>query len=428
MTTLTPVDDVLAELLARCRPCGRETVALGDASTRVLADDLRSALDVPSFVNSAMDGYAVRSADAAAPGTELRVVGTSTAGHPADVAVGAGEAVRIMTGAVLPDGADAVCVLEATAPGREAGLVRLEVGLRAGEHVRRPGEDVRKGALVLRAGAVLTPARIGIAAAVGAERLEVVARPRVGVLSTGDELSTDALSPGMIHDSNRPALLAAAAEAGAEAVDLGTVRDDLSSLVAAIERASRTCDLVVMSGGVSVGDADFGHAVLGELCAGTARSLSLAVKPGKPFAYGLVGGSGPMVVGLPGNPVSALVSFEVLVRPVVLSMGGRSEIRRPRVLAVADQPLERHPDGKVHLVRVVVTVDGDGAPHVEATSGQASHHLGALADADGLAILPDGKGVVAGDLVATLLLRAEAPLGPFASARLAPEATDGGAS
>lgn len=419
MSPLSPPGLVLAELLEGCEAGPAETVPLAQALGRVLAADLVAAVEVPPFANSAMDGYAVRSADVADPGAELLVVDASMAGHPATAAVRPGEAVKIMTGGVMPEGADAVCIKELVQPGRDERHVRLEVALRPGEHVRGAGDDVRSGDLVVRAGTVLSAAQVGAAAGVGATSLDVVVRPRVGVLSTGDELvESGPLGPGMLYDSNRPALLAAVAEAGCAPVDLGRARDEPVSLAATLLAAGAACDVVLMSGGVSVGDADFGHRVLAELCGDSFRWLQLAMKPGKPFACGRIDATGTLVVGLPGNPVSALVSFEMLVRPILLATCGRTQLHRPRLLATAGAPFDRQPDGKVHLVRVSLHLDEHGTLLAVPVEGQASHQLRALAGADGLAILPDGDGVPRGGPVTTIVLRPDAPQGEFSARSL----------
>ena len=385
-------------ILAACPRLATRALPLGEALGRVTAAEVVAAHDVPSFANSAMDGYAVRATDT--PGT-LRVTGTTAAGAaPAAAAVGPGEAVRIMTGAPMPPGADAVVMVERTSPAGE-GKVAVELAS-PGDHVRRPGEDLRAGQVLFEPGTELGPGHLGVLASVGAETVSVVPPARVGVLSTGDELVTggSALRPGQIRDSNRPMLLALAARAGCIPVDLGTAPDDEAAITEAIERGVAGCDAILTSGGVSVGDFDYVKTVLDRL--GDMRWWQVAVKPAKPLAFGTVRGT--PVFGHPGNPVSALVSFELFARPALRLMMGHRQLYRPEVPAVADEALRRRPDGKLHLVRVVATTDDDGRLHVRFSGGQGSHLLRAMALANALALLPDGDGVDAGGTVKVVLL------------------------
>jgi len=229
-----------------------------------------------------------------------------------------------------------------------------------------------------------------------------VPRPRVGVLSTGDELvaAGEPLRPGQIRDSNRPMLLALVSRAGCVAVDLGTAPDDEAAIAAAVGRGVTGCDAVLTSGGVSVGDFDYVKAVLDRL--GQMHWWQVAVRPGKPLAFGTVGST--LVFGLPGNPVSSSVSFELFARPALRQMAGHRQLFRPEIPAVADEPLRRRPDGKLHLVRVVATTDEDGRVHVRSSGGQGSHLLRAMALANALALVPDGDGVDAGGTVKVVLL------------------------
>lgn len=357
--------------------------------------------DVPSFANSAMDGFAVRAADTAGAPVTLEVVGTAAAGSAPGVEVGPGQAVRIMTGAILPAGADAIVMVERTAPAG-AGRVRIEAAASAGDHVRHPGEDITAGQTLFEPGTELGPGHVGVLASVGAETVDVVPRARVGVLSTGDELTSASgdLRPGQIRDSNRPMLLALVARAGCVPVDLGSVPDDEAAITAAIERGVGECDAILTSGGVSVGDFDYVKVVLDRL--GEMHWWQVAVKPAKPLAFGTVRGT--PVFGLPGNPVSSMVSFELFARPGLRQVMGHRELFRPELPAVADEALRRHPDGKVHFVRVVASTDDDGRLHVRSSGGQGSHLLRAMALANALAVLPDGAGVDANATVKVMLL------------------------
>ena len=394
------VEAVREVVLAACRPLAPRAVPLAEALGCVTAAPVVAAHDVPSFPNSAMDGFALRAADTAGAPVTLEVVGTAPAGSAPGVTVGPGQAVRIMTGAVVPEGADAIVMVERTSiPGD--GKVLIEVTAHTGDHVRLPGEDIRTGQVLFEAGTELGPGHIGVLASVGAETVEVIPRARVGVLSTGDELVSGGghIRPGQIRDSNRPMLLALVAQAGFVPVDLGTAPDDEAAITAAIERGVAECDALLTSGGVSVGDFDYVKVVLDRL--GDMHWWQVAVKPAKPLAFGTVGRI--PVFGHPGNPVSALVSFELFARPALRHMTGHRELLRPEQPAVADEPLRRRPDGKLHLVRVVATADDSGRLHVRSSGGQGSHLLRSMALANALALLPDGDGVEAGGTVKVML-------------------------
>ena len=402
--SLVSVEEVRAFVLAAVRPGPVVEVPLGEALGAVAASEVRAGEDVPGFDNSAMDGFAVRAADVAVAPTTLRVVGTQLAGPVVPLAVGEGEAVRIMTGAAVPPGADAVVMVERTTPAADGSSVVVEVPVSPGTAVRRAGEDLRVGDAVVTPGTVLTPGRLGVLANVGATSVAVHRRPRVGVLSTGDELVSGGgpLAPGQVRDSNRPTLLALLASSGFVPVDLGREGDDDAAITGALRAAVERCDAVLTSGGVSMGDVDLVKVVLDRI--GDMRWFQVAVKPAKPFAFGLVGGV--PVFGLPGNPVSSMVSFELFARPALRRMAGFGDgaLDRPRVRAVAGEDLRRRPDGKVHLARVVTAWGDDGRCRVRSAGGQGSHQLSAMAAADGLAVLPDGEGVAAGQEVDVLLL------------------------
>ena len=388
-------------ILAACPVLAPRPVVLLEALGCVTAGAVVAGHDVPSFANSAMDGFAVRAADTAGAPVTLEVVGTAAAGSAPGVTVEAGQAVRIMTGAVVPAGADAIVMVERTAPAG-AGKVTIEAAATDGDHVRHPGEDIRAGQVLFEPGTELGPGHLGVLASVGAQTVDVVPKARVGVLSTGDELTAAPgdLRPGQIRDSNRPTLLALAAMAGCVPVDLGSVADDEAAITAAIERGVAQCDAILSSGGVSVGDFDYVKIVLDRL--GDMHWWQVAVKPAKPLAFGTVDGT--PVFGLPGNPVSSMVSFELFARPALRQMMGHRDIFRPQLPAIADEALRRQPDGKVHFVRVVATTDDDGRLHVRSSGGQGSHLLRAMALANALAVLPDGDGVDADGPVKVLLL------------------------
>jgi molybdopterin molybdotransferase len=345
---------------------------------------------LPPFSTSSGDGFASRAGDTAGAPVTLGVVATIAAGAAADdVTVGPGQAARIMTGAPIPAGADAVVMVELTTT--EGDKVTVEQPVDPGNHIRWPGDDIPAGAEVFPAGTVLGPGHLGVLANLGLKKVPVFPRVRVGVLSTGDELVT-----GQIQDSNRPALLALCRQSGFEAVDLGCVGDEGAAIDAALRDGAARTDAVITTGGVSAGDFDFVKRLLD-------IQLQVAIKPAKPLAFGVVDGT--PVFGLPGNPVSSMVSFELFARPALRQMMGftAGALDRPHVAATADEPLRRRPDGKTHFSRVVATYDDRGW-RVRSAGGQGSHQLLAMARANALAVLPDGDGVSAGERVTVMLL------------------------
>jgi molybdopterin molybdotransferase len=405
------LDEVRSGILAVIERLEPVELPSFDALGLVLAADVASTGPIPPFANTAMDGYAVRAestvgATADAP-VRLHVVGELPAGHAPTIPVGDGEAIRIMTGAPMPDGADAIVMVELTErDGVDGVLVQHEA--REGDHVRRAGGDVEPGDVVFRAGTVLGPAHLGVLASIDVGRVLVFRRARVGVLSTGDELvESGTLRPGKIRDANRPMLLALLEQAGVEAVNLGMARDDEAAMTATLEDALARCDAVITSGGVSVGDYDYVSATLERIAADDPDDRSrvnwyqVAIRPAKPLCFAVV--RGRPVFGLPGNPVSSLVSFELFARPALLKMMGRTDPFRTEVTARAEHAFARKPDGKLHLDRVTVRVD-DGRYVVASVGKQESNTLAATAMADGLVLIPDGGGVTEGDDVRVMLL------------------------
>jgi molybdenum cofactor synthesis domain-containing protein len=318
-----------------------------------------------------------------------------------------GEAIRIMTGAPMPYGADASVMVEVTERLVDGNRVRIGQSVPRGASVRVTGDDVRVGDRLFGAGTLVTPAIAGVLASVNVRSALAVRRPRVAVLSTGDELVDDGapLARGQIRESNKTMLLGMVDAAGCDAVDLGVVRDDEAELESVLGVAAEAWDAVVTSGGVSMGDFDVVKAVLSRVA--DMRWMQIAIKPAKPFAFGMLAresGEQVPVFGLPGNPVSSLVSFELFARPALLQMAGRATIDRPTLPAVVDEDLRRRPDGKVHYVRVRGSFCGDGRYHVRSVGGQGSHQLAATAHAQALAVLPDGDGVPAGGEVTAIIL------------------------
>jgi molybdopterin molybdotransferase len=406
---MIPVSEARQFVLSACGALTPRQLAVSDALGHVLAETIRAAEAVPPFANSSMDGYAIRAVDTERPPTRLRVVGTVVAGDKAKTFVSAGESVRIMTGAPLPPGADAVCMVERTRVESGGSIVVIEESVDPGTFVREAGGDIRPGDEVFSPGTQLGPAHVGVLSSIGVERLLAHPSPTVGVLSTGDELITSAgaLAPGKIRDANRPALLAQLHADGFDTFDLGVAGDDEAALTALLEEAGSRCDAIVSSGGVSVGDRDVMKTVLKDLSGPIMRSMQVAIKPAKPFAFGVLKETGTPVFGLPGNPVSALVSYELFVRPALRSMAGCAVLDRPRLAAVAEVDLLRPRDGKLHLVRVKARTGVDGVLGVRIAGGQDSHMLRVMAQSNALALLPDGDGVRAGEHVEVLLLDAD---------------------
>jgi molybdopterin molybdotransferase len=422
---LLPLEDARAQVLAAIPAAlPAEVVALSNSLGRVLAADVVAATDLPPWDNSAMDGYAIRAADVAgateAAPVLLRVAGEVAAGSASETAVLPGHALRIATGAPMPPGADAVVAVEQTTPlaadgsagprGREAtgplpARIRVHEATLPGRSVRRRASDLQLGRAVLAAGRAIGPAELAIIAAGGVARVAVHARPRVAVLSTGDELrrAGSDLGPAGIPDSNGPALVALCAAAGAEARHLGIAPDRLEPTLELLRSAIVDADLVIVSGGVSVGPYDVVRGAFAQV--GTVDLWRAAIQPGKPFAFGTAPRGehrpGPPVLlfGLPGNPVSVFVTFEVFVRPALRRLAGRTQaaLLRPVDAAVLEEAVTKS-IGRRTFLRVAALRDpATGAPvrdaagrvRVALAGGQESHQLSALAAADGLAVVPE---------------------------------------
>jgi molybdopterin molybdotransferase len=378
-----------------------ETPLLG-AVGRVLAADVTMPWDLPGWDNSAMDGFAVRSADCTGP-TRLRVAGYIPAGGLPTGPVGPGEAVRIMTGAPVPPGADAIAPVEDV---EEAGdAIQLRAAVRPGAHVRRRGEDLRAGEVALPAGTVVGPGEVSVMASAGRLSVPLIRQARVAILSTGDELVEPGrpVGPGQVCDSNGVALAAAVLLAGGQPVPLGIARDDRPALRALLERGLEA-DALVTSAGVSAGDRDLVKEVLDEL---QVRQLfwKVDIKPGRPTAFGMRGRT--PVFSLPGNPVSSLLTFEQFVRPALLRMMGHRQVYRPLQPALLQEPLAKAP-GRVNFVRVRLSRRADGALLATTAGNQETGILKTLLRADGLAIVPAEQGrLEAGQVVMVQLLRSD---------------------
>lgn len=399
---MRPIPEVRAQILSTVRRTPSETVSFQDAVGRILAEPVVAPHDVPSFSNSAMDGFAVRAEDVSSPGAVLEIVEGVAAGQVATVTVGEGETIKIMTGAPMPEGADTVVRVEDTE--EEDGKVRIATAPPAGNSVRPPGGDVAADSTVFPAGTRLSEAHVGVLATIGVVEPVVARAPRVAVMSTGDELvppETEDLGPGFIRDSNRPMLLALVAAAGAEPIDMGRIPDDADSLRAALGRAAAETDAIVTSGGVSMGEYDVIKMVLRDEA--DVDFFPVAMKPGKPQGFGTVGGT--PFFGLPGNPVSVLVSFEQFVRPALLGMQGATALLRPRLTGVAGEDFHSDP-AKEEFIRIRF-VDSSPTPKVVQTGGSGSHVLSGAANADAFAVLSvDVAEVTAGDTVMLELFRA----------------------
>ncbi len=384
MASLPGIDEALALVLARVRPLDAEEVPLAAAAGRVLAADARAFVDLPPFDSSAMDGFAVRARDT--PG-RLRLAGHAAAGRPAAGGVAAGEAIAISTGAVVPAGADAVVPVERTL--RSGAEVDVEAVV-AGENARARGGDARSGDLVVPAGARLGPAQVGALAAAGVASVRCGRRPRIAVLATGTELRApgERLGPGEIYESNTFLLRAELESAGAEVVVLHTVADDEAATREALE-AGLAADSLITSGGVSVGEHDLVRRALAELGA-EEIFWRVAVRPGKPVAFSIRGAT--LVFGLPGNPVSTLVGFELFVRPAVLALQGASEPGPCYLPGRLGSALQAG-DGRDELVRARARVEPDGVV-LDPLSGQESHMIVRAAAANALVLLPRGAGAL----------------------------------
>lgn len=383
---MKPLEEAQAEVLGAMRLLPIEAVALADCLGLALAEDVVAPHAVPPFDNSAVDGFAVRAEDLTGP-ADLLVVEDVPAGHVARQPVVAGTAIKIMTGAPIPAGADTVVKVEDTS--RHGEYVRIEVPAPLGTALRPAGGDMRAGAVVFEAGTVLGPAHLGVLASIGLARPGVRRRPTVTVLSTGDELespTTGMLSPGKIRDSNRPLLLGLLAELGANVDDRGIVPDDAALLRSTLIESAAGSDAILTSGGVSMGDYDLVKQVLGEL--GNVSLWKVAMQPAKPFAFGHIDGT--PLFGLPGNPVSAFVAFEQFVRPALLTMMGIRRIFRVRLRAQLTETVDTDPEKTVFL-RMKLHKDGD-TWMASSAGGQSSNVLTAMADADCFGVVERGVG------------------------------------
>lgn len=402
------VEEAAARVLSHVRTLPPERRAVLDALGQVLAEDVRATFDIPPRANSAMDGYAVRAADtvgatAAAP-RFLEVIAELPAGHAPTVSVRPGTAIRIMTGAPMPEGADAVVQFELTTEAQGAsprdGRIGILAAAKPAQNVRQAGEDVRAGDVVLRAGSEVRPAEVGVLASLGRREVAVIRRPRVAVLSTGDELLApgEPLQPGKIYDANGYSVAALVRRYGGVPVQLGIARDRIEDLVAKV-RAGLESDMLITSAGVSVGDYDVVKDVLA--AEGEIGFWQVRIKPGKPIAFGQI--RGVPFVGLPGNPVASMVAFEQFVRPAILKMLGKTKLRKPEVEATLVGEVQNR-DGRRCFYRAAV--ERRGGEYVATLTGpQGSGILTSMAQADGLVVIPeDVREAKTGDRVRVQML------------------------
>ena len=396
-STFLPLDEALERIRAGLSPVeGYQQLALRDALGRVLAEDVLSPIDVPAYTNSAMDGYAVRADDLAADGeTRLTVAGTAFAGQPYDAAVQAGQAVRIMTGAMLPEGADTVVMQEDAE--RDGDELTLRPGHKPGQHVRHAGEDIAAGGTALAAGKRLRPSEIGLLASLGVPEVRVRRRLRVAFFSTGDELRSigEPLEAGQIYDSNRYTLHGMLTRLGVEQLDMGVIPDRREAVEDAFKQAAAVADVVITSGGVSVGEADYVKETLDSL--GEVGFWKIAMKPGKPLAFGRVADA--VFFGLPGNPVSAMATFYQVVQPALRHMLGEKEVLPVRLQARCVEGFKKRP-GRQDFQRGVLRHDEGGQLVVTSTGAQGSHVLSSMSRANCFIVLSaDSGNVEAGELV-----------------------------
>ncbi|GGK66568.1 bifunctional molybdopterin-guanine dinucleotide biosynthesis adaptor protein MobB/molybdopterin molybdotransferase MoeA [Amphritea balenae] len=396
-TKMLSIDEGLARILGAVAPLTEsETVTLDSAQGRTLAQALISPIDVPAHNNSAMDGYAIRAQDLSAEGdTRLQVIASVLAGHPFSGAVGPGQCVEIMTGAQIPEGLDTIVIKEISS--RTGETVCFPAGVRKGQHLRLAGEDLGKGQEALSAGAGLGPAEMGLIASLGLAEVEVLRKPRVAYFSTGDEIRSpgEALQGGQIYDSNQYTVTAMLRDLGVEVIELGVIPDQREVLEEAFQQASSQADVIISSGGVSIGDADYVKDTLDQL--GQVDFWRMAIKPGRPLAFGRV--EDALFFGLPGNPVAVMITFLQFVKPALKKLLGDSHWQPQQFQLPCQQRLKSQP-GRSEFLRGIIETDEQGRPVVRTTGQQGSGILTSMSRADCLIVLgPECAGVEPGQPV-----------------------------
>lgn len=372
------------------------TVPLKQALGRVLAAEIVSPIDVPAHDNSAMDGYALRGSDLTGSDTTLTVAGKAYAGHPYPQPVGPGECVRIMTGAVIPRGCDTVIPHELTRNANESAVTIPANAIRTGANRRLVGEDLPAGSTALPKGRLLTPSDLGLIASLGIGEVAVMRRLRVAFFSTGDELRSigQPLDEGSVYDSNRYTLQAMLERVGCEPIDLGVVRDDPSALEATLREASGQADVIITTGGVSAGDADYTKDMMGRL--GEVMFWKIAMRPGRPMAFGYLHGDGRQVLffGLPGNPVAVMATFYFFARDAIYRLAGATPPSLPELRATSAEPIRKRP-GRSEFQRGVLLAGSDGQALVRLTGAQGSGILSSMSDANCMVVLDHDAGDIA---------------------------------
>lgn len=397
VATSLQVDEALARITSAIQPVsGIEQVNLRHSLSRVVADDILAPINVPSATNSAMDGYALKCENLKAQSERnFKIIGQAMAGKPFEGRISDGECVRIMTGAVMPDGTDTVVMQEDALLTEE--FVSFNFSPRLGQHVRQKGEDLRAGDVAVPQGSVISPTELGVLASLGMSEIKVYRQPRVAFFSTGDELRNvgQELKVGDVYDSNRYTLYGMLSRLGVDFLDLGVIRDNREQLRQALTDAAANSDVVVTSAGVSVGEADFIKEVLEQI--GKVGFWKIAMKPGRPLAFGKINNA--LFFGLPGNPVAVMVTFYHFVAPALRYLGGQTKFRNLQ-LKVPSAVEIRKRQGRTEFQRGIVDYDEHGSPSVRPTGSQGSGILNSMSKANCFIVLPDGCGdVEVGDLV-----------------------------
>lgn len=391
---MIPFYEARGKIVEGIKPLPSEKCSLKGLIGRVLAQDITALFDIPPRDNSAMDGFAIIASDVAMASEHnpvpLQVIEDVPAGRVATNSLKPGQAIRIMTGARIPEGADAVVPVEMTEKGIHNIEIRILDAVKCGANIRKQGEDVMSGKLLIAKGTRLRPQEVGLIASLGLTEIMVSKQPVVGIISSGNELAEpgQSLKPGQIYDANRFSIAGQAKEAGASVKDYGIVPDDLDSIKGILDKASQECDVIITSGGVSVGDYDLVKQALSGL--GSMNFWQVKQKPGKPLAFGHI--NGKPVVGLPGNPVSSMVVCDQYVRPLLLKMQGCQDILKKTISAVCDHDIRKQP-GRTEFLRARVEWR-EGAYHASLTGPQGSGILTSMVEADGLMILPEESGEV----------------------------------